>query len=478
MFVTLYCSESRSLLNRHKFGEKLNDSYIIPALWLSVWSAAGPIGMMAGSLVGGYLQDHCGRRASLCVGSMLSAVAVTLCYVSDLPDAMDSRRGMFLGGKLVQGCATGMMLCVVQTYMSEVLPTTLRGPIIAFFPVFTLLGQLIGAVVVHICSTSKSADSYRIAFASQWPLVCVLLVVAILLPESPSWLMRRNRSVKALRSQQRLGIAELDPRPIGGRMGVLNDPREQIEGSNAASYMDCFKGNHQRRTFIIAFASSLPQLFGLTLLSNASYFLQMVGMDANDSTVFLILGIGLGFISNIVSVWALSAGGRRILSLMTLGIATILWLAMGVAGCFSGAVVTWYVSVAREREKMKTQRKFILTVYQVYSSLNDGNCRGLRCWRLASVSCCRGGDFIITSARQSSRHWLVYLRPDYSYLLDYSSVHLQCGRGQLKGKNRLRSRRVRSLGLHRYICCTTRNERANSTSDRSYVRLKTSHQEI
>jgi MFS family permease len=312
--------------------------------------------MMAGSLIGGYLQDNCGRRASLCVGSMLSAVAVALCFVSDLPDSIDSRRGMFLGGKLVQGCATGMMLCVAQTYMSEVLPTTLRGPILAFFPVFTLLGQLIGAVVVHICSTSKFPDSYRIAFASQWPLVGVLLVVAAFLPESPSWLMRRNRSDKALRSQQRLGIAELDQRPIDERMGIPNDSREQMEGSNAASYMDCFKGTHRRRTFIIAFASSLPQPFGLTLLSNASYFLQMVGMDANDSTVFLILGIGLGFISNIVSVWALSAGGRRFLSLMTLGIATVLWLAMGVAACFSGAVVTWYVSVAREREKMKTRK--------------------------------------------------------------------------------------------------------------------------
>jgi hypothetical protein len=184
----------------------------------------------------------------------------------------------------------------------------------------------------------------------------MLFVVAAFLPESPSWLMRRNRNDEALRSQQRLGIAEPDTRPIGEEIGVLNDAGEQAQSSNAASYMDCFKGTHRRRTFIIAFASSLPQLFGLTLLSNASYFLQMVGMDANSSTLFLILGIGLGFLSNIISVWALSAYGRRFLSLMTLGIATILWLAMGVAGCFSGVVIIWYVSVAKEREKGRKGR--------------------------------------------------------------------------------------------------------------------------
>lgn len=353
MFALIVLFRDEQCLSvRHNYGRKFNNSYIIPTAWLSAWSAAGPIGMMIGSITGGHLQDCRGRRASLAVGSTLSAFAVALCYVSDLPEAIDSRRGVFLTGKLLQGFATGMLLCTTQTYMSEVLPTILRGPVIAFFPIFTLLGQLIGAVVVHSRMKSSSAESYHICFASQWALSAASLGFAIFLPESPAWLVRRNRRDKAFRSQKRLNIVEIDTQAIIEERRVSNVAREKTHDSNWTGYLDCFRGTHRRRTFIVAFASSLPQLFGLSLLSNASYFLEMVGMDASNSTVFLIVGIALGLISNIVSLWALNTFGRRILTLVTLGITTILWLAMGIAGCFFGTVMIWYVSKAGENGEL------------------------------------------------------------------------------------------------------------------------------
>ena len=268
---------------------------------------------------------------------------------------------MFLTDKLLQGFASGMMLCVAQTYMSEVLPTILRGPIIAFFPIFNLLGQLIGAVVIHACLKSRSVESYRICFASQWVLSALPLVIAIFWPESPTWLMRRNERDRALKAQQRLGIAEVDTRVIVEELRALIVARKQTRASNRPAYTDCFIGTHRRRTFIVVFASSLPQLFGITLLSNASYFLEIVGMDANTSALLLIVGIALGLISNIVSLWAVNLVGRRILTLMTLGIAAVLWLAMGIAGCFSGIVIIWYVLTIRENEKTNAQRKSRLT---------------------------------------------------------------------------------------------------------------------
>lgn len=90
----------------------------------------------------------------------------------------------------------------------------------------------------------------------------------------------------------------------------------------------------------------MPQLFGLTLLANASYFLQIVGMEASLSVMFLIIGIVLGLLANVVSIWIVSAVRRRPLFLLTLVISTALWLGMGIAGCWSGTVVVWYTAVA------------------------------------------------------------------------------------------------------------------------------------
>ena len=95
------------------------------------------------------------------------------------------------------------------------------------------------------------------------------------------------------------------------------------------------------------FANIIPQLFGLSLLADASYFIQVVGMSANNALLFLQLGVGLGLIANIVSMWVLMRVGRRCLILVTLAVAGVLWLGMGVAGCFHGVVMIWYVSSLR-----------------------------------------------------------------------------------------------------------------------------------
>jgi MFS family permease len=276
---------------------------------------------------------------ALAIGSFLSAIAVAMCYVADLPDDMDSRRGLFLAGKLFQGICIGILLCVVQTYMSEVLPVLLRGPIIAFLPIFTLLGQLLGSIVVYTSLKHKDATSYRICFASQWPFSAVPFVLAAMLPESPTWLVRRGNLTKALKAQRRLDTRSIDSAAIVDeiRTSILIEEEER----KTQTYMDCFRGIHRRRTLIVAFASALPQLFGLQLLANASYFMQIVGMGSSNSLIFLILGIGLGLIANIVSLWVLNGFGRRFLCLVTLGTAMVLWLAMGIAGCFTGVVTIW-----------------------------------------------------------------------------------------------------------------------------------------
>ncbi|KAJ5667735.1 uncharacterized protein N7477_006305 [Penicillium maclennaniae] len=158
-----------------------------------VW-AASPIEMMLGSIIGGQFQDRAGRRISLATGAFLSAIVVAICYVADLPDEITARRGIFFVGKFFQGVCLGINLCVVQTYVSEVLPVLLRGPIIAFLPIFTLLGQLIGSVVVYTSLKYPGAQSYRIPFASQWPFSAVTFLLAAILFGKPGMVTKKRET--------------------------------------------------------------------------------------------------------------------------------------------------------------------------------------------------------------------------------------------------------------------------------------------
>lgn len=324
---------------KKEFGEQYNGSYIIPSAWLSVWSAMAPIGSMVGAAAAGWMQDRMGRRSSLAWSCVICAVGIAIAFCSYLPTEKDSRRGAFLVGRLIQGWGVGGAMAGAQTYLSETVPTSLRGSAMALSPTFMLLGELIGAVVIFACEKKTSTAAYLVPFGTQWIFTLLPFILAIVLPESPSYLIRKGEYEKAHTAMKSLHGSHVDVTPLLSQMRVSIAHEQQL--SNEFSYLDCFKGNNLRRTAIVSFASVVPSLFGVPLLASASYFMQVVGMASSTSIIVLILGIVLGLLANGVGVWLMSRFGRRRLMLITLAITTALWTSMGIAGCWSGITVIW-----------------------------------------------------------------------------------------------------------------------------------------
>ncbi|KAK1815523.1 hypothetical protein LTR12_010074 [Friedmanniomyces endolithicus] len=321
------------------FGVQYGDRYIIPSLWLSLWSVGLPLGIMLGAVVGGYVQDLTGRKWTLGIGSFVSVVAILTCYVADLAG---NKQSALLGGKLLEGIAVGVIMCSTQTYLSEIVPARLRGPVFALFSAFQLVGQLIAAVVVLGVLPVQGPTSYRVAIASEWP--------------SPSFHLHLLSSCRRvlLLQKERTQAARESFRKIHGPT-VAADHEDLFEDMNravteerwaaqdrSASYFECFRGANLKRTAIVIFANTIPDLFGLTLIGHASYFLQILGLTHSMSFIFLLLGVLLGLIACMGSWWTLLRFGRRSLVLVTLSIVSVVWLAVGIAGCFKSTNIAYF----------------------------------------------------------------------------------------------------------------------------------------
>lgn len=321
-----------------QYGSDKNE-YIIPSMWLSLWSALGSLGQILGALVSPSWQDRSGRRNPMIVGTVVSAVAVAIIYTSYLPNDINARRTVFLIGEIIQGFGIGVLTTTAQTYLSETVPTSLRGSAMALCPTFVLLGQLVGALVVFLSSSGDTSSAYLVTFISMWPFSAITLLIAILVPESPAFLVRNGRLVDAHRSLQKLHSSKQD---CGQLVKDLQqtDAQEKEEIENIP-WRDCFRRTDLRRTLIVSFVSIMPCFFGFSLLSDASYFLQIVGMDDHNSLMIFVLGISLGLVANAVGVWIANVVGRRTLMLSSLSVTSLLWLGMGIAGCWSGTVSIW-----------------------------------------------------------------------------------------------------------------------------------------
>ncbi|KXJ87102.1 general substrate transporter [Microdochium bolleyi] len=317
-----------------RFGEEIDGDWQIPGMWQSVWMACDAGGGAIGAAAGGWLQDRFGRRMSMIIGGVWSAIGVVTVFVADVPGSINGRRGMFLVGKMTAGFATGIIKTTAMTYVSENSPTALRGSAMALFPTFTLLGQAIGTGVIMGVRGIPLATNYRIAFSTEWFFSILAVGLGIFLPESPSHLIRKNHMTKAVKSARKLYAPHASPEHELER--IIASVRKETESTRRPGYLECFRGVNARRTWIIIFTNVLPALFGLDLLSQASYFLLTIGMPSKTGLLFQLLGIALAIFANAASIWLLSRIGRRTATIPSLAAATLLWTAMGVAGFFTG----------------------------------------------------------------------------------------------------------------------------------------------
>ncbi|KAF1967824.1 MFS general substrate transporter, partial [Bimuria novae-zelandiae CBS 107.79] len=316
------------------------DESIVPAFLLSIWDGMGPLGQVAGGALGAWFLDRWGRKFSLKIGSLIGIGAILIFVMANTPPNKNIKRGLILAGKLLQGFGLGILKIEAYTYMSEVTPVSLKGAVMSIVPMFTLLGQLVGACAIQAISTSDKSSAYVYAVGSQWILAIPPFIVAFFLPESPAFLLKTKRDTQgALKSFERLLGPKNNAR--AAMLKMQETLKEEEKKSANLSYKDCFNAANYRRTLIIMFAGTVESLFGLPLISSASLFLQRVGMDHSKSTLFLIGGIVVGIISNTGSTWTVTHIGRRKLTISTLLITSGLWAVVGFAGIKKSTITPW-----------------------------------------------------------------------------------------------------------------------------------------
>jgi hypothetical protein len=154
--------------------------------------------------------------------------------------------------------------------------------------------------------TIMTPSSYKIPFASQWAFPCVILLVVLIMPESPWYQVRRGNEDAARASLRR--ILGDKPDSISRFMEVIKSTVEQeLQLSSlqrSVRYSDCFKGQNFRRTRISCGMFFIQQAAGVAFYAQALYFLGILGLDTGLTFKLALAGFGVALVGNMLS-WVL-----------------------------------------------------------------------------------------------------------------------------------------------------------------------------
>lgn len=190
---------------------------------------------------------------------------------------------MLCAGEVLGGLAYGFYVVIAPTYASEICPLALRGVLTASVNLAFVIGQFIAQGVSAGLESRLDEWAYKAPFAIQWVWPTVLLVGLLFAPESPYWLVRKERSEDARKALMRLSSAKNRP-DIDGMLVMIQQTdllEQEIEATT--TYWDCFKKANLIRTEISIMVYLIQVIGGNPLIAYATFFFETAGLDSSES---------------------------------------------------------------------------------------------------------------------------------------------------------------------------------------------------
>lgn len=256
------------------------------------------IGCLLGPfIVGGGLSDWLGRKKVLLVTAVIFGV-------SALGTAIPRNMTEFNFFRILGGVGVGVASVISPMYISEIAPARLRGRLVTVNQLAIVTGSLASIIVSYFLSFS---ESWRWMFASECIPVLLLLAGLAFVPESPRWLVEKNRHSKALGILTRID-------------GAANAEQEMQEitaslQEESGTFSELFQPGMRMALLIAVVLAVLQQFTGVSpLLFYTPIIFQKAGFErASDAILQSIIVNVWNLACTVIAFWLVDRLGRRAL---------------------------------------------------------------------------------------------------------------------------------------------------------------------
>jgi MFS transporter, SP family, xylose:H+ symportor len=277
------------------------------------------IGCFAGSLVAGALGDRYGRKPVLLVSAVLFAV-------SSILTGWASSFAAFIVWRIAGGVAIGLSSNISPLYIAEVSPAAHRGRLVSLNQFAVVIGILLAQIVnwliaapvpSHI-SASAMLASWNVQSGWRWMFTAVALPAVIFLfasfaiPESPRWLLARDRRAQAEKVLHRVGgSSEYATAEVTSIAATLRE-----EEKLATNWCGLLQPGVRMVLMVGIVLAVLQQWSGINVLFNyAEEVYRAAGLGTNQILLDIVITGTINLLFTLVAMTVVDRLGRRPLML-------------------------------------------------------------------------------------------------------------------------------------------------------------------
>jgi AAHS family benzoate transporter-like MFS transporter len=259
------------------------------------------LGVMVGALVTGAIGDYLGRRKIMITGIIWFSVFMGLTALAPNIVAFGALR-------FATGLGVGVLVATAGAVVAEFAPKGKRN----YYNAIVYSGVPVGGVLASLLAiVLMDHFGWRGLFLiGATPLLFLLPMALVKLPESPEWLMARGRTEEAQRASIRTGVPIAAPAPTQVTNALETEPANTKIG---------FRALASRKYALPTLLLGLMSFAGLMLTYGLNTWLPQImsqfGYGKSYSLVFLlVLNAGAVVGGLIASVGADRIGAKRVVS--------------------------------------------------------------------------------------------------------------------------------------------------------------------
>lgn len=313
------------------------------------------IGSIFGVLVAGSLSDYLGRKLTMLISAALFSISAIGCAVCLDFNALVAFR-------IIGGVGIGIVSIVSPIYISEVSPAKIRGTLVSLYQLAVTVGFLLAYLMnwvidsgidpafvanaseVSLWDKMFQTEAWRGMLGTETIPALLFFTIIFFIPESPKWLIVKNKMDKARLVLNKIYKSEEDIRE------EIQLTLSSLQGDDKGSWKDLLKPG----ILVAVLAGSAIAILGQFMGVNAVLYYgpKIFSQAGFDNPMFSTVLVGVvNMVTTILAVFIIDKVGRKkliywgvsgmIICLVAIG----LYFAAGPAlGLGNGFMLTFFLA--------------------------------------------------------------------------------------------------------------------------------------
>lgn len=266
-------------------------------------------GAFFGASAAGLISDRVGRKYTI-------SIACVIFIFGGCLQAGCTKLGMLLGGRFIAGIAVGILLMIIPIFQAELCHPSIRGTVTALQQFFLGIGALCSSWIAYGCYSglAGSENQFRVPLGLQVVPIGFLLFATHFLPESPRWLVAKDRRELALKTLAKLhSHGNCDDAGTVAQFDQIVSEVEYEKTVPKVGWFSLFSTKDRARRILICVAlQASVQLTGVSAIQYYSpTIFANIGLTTSQSLLYQSINSIIALIAQALCIATIDFTGRR-----------------------------------------------------------------------------------------------------------------------------------------------------------------------